>query len=105
MGSRANGTAKDNSDWDLFIFGNERILKSLRENLSLQDDKIDLFIVINGNDFVSPRTDKQGDLTGWRWKELSPSLAHYMESKEPTDGTGWYRSEIKTQEAIKLWSK
>lgn len=105
FGSRANGTAKETSDWDLFVFGNEQGLVSLRNNSSLKNDYVDILFVVNGDDFVSAWADKRGKLTEWQWKELSSTEASYIGTKEPADGTGWYRSEIKEQKAIKVWPK
>ncbi|MDP1758639.1 MAG: nucleotidyltransferase domain-containing protein, partial [Thermodesulfovibrionales bacterium] len=47
FGSRANGTAKETSDWDLFVFGNEQGLVSLRNNSSLKNDYVDILFVVN----------------------------------------------------------
>lgn len=105
FGSRANGTAKEISDWDLFVFGSEQYLVSLRNNSSLKNDSVDILFVVNGDDFVSPWADKQGTLSEWQWMETSSCEAKYIGTKEPTDGTGWFRAEIKEQKAIKVWPK
>lgn len=54
IGSRANNKAQEDSDWDLFVFGNDHTLSTLQENLSLRHPDIDLLIVYNGNDFREP---------------------------------------------------
>jgi len=83
IGSRANNSANENSDWDFFVFANEHILKSLKNNLYFKRENIDLFIVYNGNDFKEPWGDnpKKGSLREWKWKLLSDSSAHYTEIK------------------------
>lgn len=105
FGSRANDTFREDSDWDLFVFGNEQVLVSLRNNFSFKNDSIDILFVVNGDDFVSPWSDKSGRLSDWQWKEISSTEASYIGTKEPTDGTGWFRAEIKEQKAIKVWPK
>lgn len=105
FGSRANDSFREDSDWDLFVFGNEQVLVSLRNNSSFKNDSIDILFVVNGDDFVSPWSDKRGQLSDWQWTETSSCEAKYIGTKEPTDGTGWYRSETNEQKAIKVWPK
>ena len=105
FGSRANGTAKETSDWDLLVFGSEKVFNSIKGNCDLKNDFIDLMVVVDSENLASPWSNKRGQLSDWQWKEISSSEATYIGTKEPTDGTAWYRSETKKQKAIKVWPK
>ena len=92
IGSRTSDKAREDSDWDLIAFGNDRTLSSLQGNLSLRRPDIDLLVVYNGNDFKAPwETEsgkiKSGSLTGWKWERDadSPARAHYMGTKPGDD--------------------
>ena len=109
IGSRANNKAQEDSDWDLFVFGNDHTLSTLQENLSLRHPEIDLLIVYNGDDFREPwETEiskaKSGSLTGWEWELDKDSLvrAHY-------NGTKWKDDEfgvtVTREVAKRVWPK
>ncbi len=51
IGSRANGTATESSDWDFIAFGTEATLKYLRAATQLHRAKTDFLVVTNGEDF------------------------------------------------------
>ena len=44
IGSRANGTATENSDWDLLIFGPANIHKTIKNYPELRRKDIDLLV-------------------------------------------------------------
>ena len=109
IGSRANDKAREDSDWDFFVFGNDHTLSTLQENLSLRHPDIDLLVVYNGNDFREPwETEsgkaKSGSLTGWEWELDKDSLvrAHY-------NGTKWKDGEfgvtVTREVAKRVWPK
>jgi len=54
FGSRANGTAKDSSDWDFFVFANANVLHALRCDRWFQRTDVDLLIVTDGDNFECP---------------------------------------------------
>lgn len=98
FGSRANGTSKANSDWDLLAFGDRAILDAIRAGTTFRHPEIDLFIVYDGNRFENPWPDgdeaKLGRLHngfeydpnlyvyGYRWKELSEWEATYISTRD-----------------------
>lgn len=98
FGSRANGTPKANSDWDLLVFGDHPILEAIRANETFRQPEIDLFIIYDGNRFESPWPDgddtKLGRLQnsfdfdpdlyvyGYRWKEISEKEAIYISTRD-----------------------
>ena len=109
IGSRANDKAREDSDWDFLVFGNDHTLSTLQENLSLSRPDIDLLVVYNGNDFREPwETEsgkaKSGSLTGWEWGLDKDSLvrAHY-------DGHKWKDGEfgvtVTREVAKRVWPK
>lgn len=98
FGSRANGSSKADSDWDLLAFGDRAILDALRADNTFRHPEVDLFIVHDGNRFESPWPDgdeaKLGRLQngfefnpdryvyGYRWKELSEREAAYVSTRD-----------------------
>ena len=54
IGSRANNTFRDDSDWDFIVFADKNTLKELQQDSAFDKDNIDLLIVYNGNDFEEP---------------------------------------------------
>lgn len=90
IGSRANGTATKNSDWDFMIFGSKDILKSLRTDSRFHFDLIDLLVVYNGRDFEKPwgEKSKSGSLSEWNWKEADSNNATYRATKPIYDENG-----------------
>ena len=83
LGSRANGTERPDSDWDLLVFGTREILDALKHNQQFHPQIVDLLVVYNGNDFEQPWGEKQklGSLTEWCWKESSENEATYRATK------------------------
>lgn len=90
FGSRANGSATPCSDWDYMVFANEATLAKLRGDSRFHCSGIDLMVVTDGNQFVSPLTEyarsKSGSLSdkdgGWHWARLSPTKAMYRATKD-----------------------
>lgn len=93
FGSRANNIFKDDSDWDVWIFSNRKILELLKENQSLKQESklkgIDTMIVYNGENFENPWPEwekgtvitKQGLLSEWKWEQTSALKANYEGTK------------------------
>lgn len=89
MGSRANGTARTDSDWDILIFGDMELLDALRKEEPLEET--DILVVHDGDAFQSPWNKtgegvlKSGSLSGWEWKRKSETEATYSGTKWPND--------------------
>jgi predicted nucleotidyltransferase len=108
FGSRANETETNESDWDLLVFASDKTLSKLRNDNKFKQEKIDMLVVIDGDSFEEPwyiDQPKKGSLSNWNWKIISPAKATYTGTKEPTNGSDWYRSEVTIQFAIRLWVK
>ena len=101
LGSRANGTGRIDSDWDLLIFGNEQVLSELRSAEALNCRDFDVLVVYDGDRFESPWQRKDGSLSSWQWRKLSNKRAEYFATK-PKDNDG-FAVEINRQEAIRVW--
>jgi predicted nucleotidyltransferase len=105
MGSRANGTHRPDSDWDYFVFGNERILRSLARRRKFHQPDIDPLIVYDGNQFRKPWADgprwKTGSLSAWQWNLVGHGEATYWATK-PREGDDFY-VDGKTARARLVW--
>ena len=90
-GSRANGSARPDSDWDYMAFADEATLTALRSDSRFHRAGIDLMIVTNGDQSAAPWTDHSGSKSGtlakvdggWHWERLSPTQATYRATKPP----------------------
>jgi len=89
FGSRANGSAKPESDWDYMAFAEDKTLAALRGDSRFHCAGIDLMIVIDGDNFAAPWTEdsrsKGGRLAkvdgGWHWTKRTATRATYQASK------------------------
>jgi hypothetical protein len=110
MGSRANNTYREDSDWDLLVFADERALEILRGHQELKRADVDVLVVYNGKDFVELWPEivngrawpKSGSLSGDKssaWHQPSPTKAEYEGTKRSPQGP--IVREVKR--AIKLW--
>lgn len=85
IGSRADGSAQPNSDWDYLIIADQGTLESLSAKPEFNDTKVDLLVVYDGDNFRKPWLDgdreKHGSLSGWDWNQTSESEAHYRATK------------------------
>jgi len=87
IGSRANGRARDTSDWDYMVFADEDLVPSLRADTSFTAPNIDLLIVNPDRvRFRKPWPEPEGhhkrgwldeSENGWRWTTTSQGRAHY----------------------------
>ncbi len=109
IGSRANEKAREDSDWDLIVFGNDRTLSSLQRNLLLRRPDIDLLVVYKGDDFRAPwETEsgkgKSGSLTGWKWERDKNShvRAHYKGTKGKD---GEFEVTVTREVAKRIWPR
>lgn len=81
IGSRANGIAREDSDWDLLVFGGELVFKTIKNDTTLHNDNVDLLVVL-GDRFVKPYGEpKEGSLQNWKWKTVSDVKATYEGKK------------------------
>ncbi len=82
IGSRANGTAKLESDWDFLIFGDCLVFEQIKSNPEFHLDNIDLLVVAKDGTFEKPYgSEKSGNLSDWNWQLKSPETATYQSSK------------------------
>ena len=90
LGSRANNSANENSDWDIMIFADHYVLNALKMNVSFKHQDIDLLVVYDGNKFEQPwvslsrvgtKRTKKGELKQWDFRETENNVAVYSGSK------------------------
>ena len=55
FGSRANGRARAESDWDLLAFANQQVFSIIHDSWMQIPEGVDLFVVTDGNSFRSPK--------------------------------------------------
>jgi hypothetical protein len=105
FGSRANNTARPDSDWDLLAFANPRTLDELGANTHYQQPDVDLLVVLDGDEFREPWGDnpKRGWLTEWEWTRISATEASYTSPSREATASEWNRP-LTRFKAICLWS-
>lgn len=82
IGSRANGTAREDSDWDLLVFSSSSISQTIKEMHQFKRDDIDLLIVEPSGEFATVFGEpKSGSLTEWKWEKISDDRAEYESCK------------------------
>jgi predicted nucleotidyltransferase len=105
IGSRANETARDDSDWDLLVFASREVFEALSKDDSFSRPDVDLLVVYDGDNFESPysgvddRKSKKGSLQKWEWRHFSFDFASY-EACKPGEGI---HIDIERRSGIKIW--
>lgn len=104
FGSRSNGNARPDSDWDLFAFANPEVFARLRADHGRRHRDIDLLVVIDGTEFEAPWgvKPKRGWLSEWEWKELSTTEASYTAPSRENTGSEWNHP-LQLLKAIRIW--
>jgi len=100
FGSRANGTARPDSDWDYLAFADWPTLGALRSDARFNREGVDLLIVVDGVRYEKPWPDRRGikygtladDIGGLRWKQLTPTTATYTATKQV--GASWWEMAV-----------
>jgi hypothetical protein len=78
IGSRANGNANNDSDWDFLVFSSELIEQKIRQNTKSHREDVDLLLVNKEGSFSKPfGKPKGGSLSKLKWRQVSEKLAHY----------------------------
>ena len=104
IGSRANGTAKDSSDWDFIAMGTIATLDFLKKSTLFHRSDVDFLVVTDGDGFMSAwgGREKGGYLSEWGWEQQSETLANYNQTKwiDSTDGSDVQTTRVR---AIRVW--
>lgn len=78
IGSRANGSERDDSDWDFLVFSSSPIHEEIKNNAVFHREDVDLLIIGENGEFSKPfGKPKAGSLMKWKWNQVSDVLAHY----------------------------
>jgi hypothetical protein len=105
IGSRANESARADSDWDYIVFADERTLSLLRCDESLRRPDIDVLMVFDGDSFEEPwptaHRKKHGSLHGWGWRRLAMKKAVYRATKVKPDDE--FNVTVASQYARRVW--
>lgn len=104
IGSRANGSSRPDSDWDLLVFGPEDTFARLHAAVDLHRDDVDCMVVLEGGDLQSAwgRRIKSGALYRWHWDRTGDREATFVESKWREEG-GREVLSSRTRRALLLW--
>jgi hypothetical protein len=105
IGSRANGTSTDASDWDFLAFGSEATYACLQASPRLQLSGTDFLIVTDGDGFrgVWDGEDKAGSLADWEWKAVSDTVSEYTQLKLVFDREHQLDGVFTRRKAIRVW--
>lgn len=76
IGSRANGSARPNSDWDILIFGKNLKLNIFSEILEATSSEVDVLIVYDYPYFSNFDSSKTGSLSDWKWSPVGISATY-----------------------------
>jgi hypothetical protein len=105
IGSRANGTARSQSDWDYVVFADQTTLNAIRNNQNLADPLVDMMVVYDGNNFEKPWMDgdriKKGSLLGWKWTQASDNSATYRATKARVGED--FNVDVQTSNALRIY--
>ena len=106
IGSRANNTAHETSDWDLLAFGNKKALACIRKHRELHRPDVDFLVVTNGDVFINAwgNCDKTGSLSQWEWKQKSDVEAEYTEVKS-SPGANYGNVALKRRLGLRIWAR
>ena len=82
VGSRANGTEREDSDWDILTFVEEDV--SPRD---IRDDRVDVIKVdLKGNYLLEGQNSYLiGSFDKWGWRDLGCEKANYSVRRTPSD--------------------
>ena len=107
FGSRANGTDRANSDWDLLVFANQSVLSQLRADTKFHKESVDLLVVYDGNNFENAwgSRKKTGDLKAWLWHSINETHATYDGTKGQVNEAGEeeFNVIVRTERAIRIF--
>jgi len=105
IGSRANDTAKEDSDWDFIVFADQAILECIKGEKDLHLPNVDFLVVYDGESFVNAwgEKEKTGSLSHWQWKQTSSDQAEYKGAKWIDGEDGGVVSQ--RHKAILMWPK
>jgi predicted nucleotidyltransferase len=116
LGSRANKLVHKDSDWDILVFANSKVLTQLRQNERFNQSSkylnIDLLVLHDDNHFEAPWTSpdrtgkeriKKDTLSNWKFKidKADINLAHYKGTHDPT----LHKEFSQNYMAYKIWRR
>lgn len=110
FGSRANGTNRTDSDWDLLLFSNDDGFQKINQAKSLRRENIDLLVAVNEN-WLSPWADdktKQKELSAavLNWEIVGIGRACYLGRPKYKNLQEWWKESNSPQDtlcAYQIW--
>jgi len=86
LGSRASGSERPESDWDLLVFADEGSFAAMQSDPDVRAAGVDLLVVSSGDRFEQPWREaaelaKFGYLSTWEWTPVSETEATYLSTR------------------------
>jgi hypothetical protein len=107
IGSRADGSAQNTSDWDYLVIADQGTLESLSAKPEFNDPEVDVLVVYDGDNFRKPWLDgdreKHGSLTGWDWNRTSETEARYRATKPRSNDD--FNSWVSQGRAVRVYAR
>ena len=105
----ADGAAKatDVAAYELLVFADRPTLEVLRKSDHLHRPDVELLVVIDGDRFENAWGQRRlsGSLARWAWRQISPTLAYYDESKwAEREGSGGAVVRVR-RKAVLIWER
>ncbi len=104
IGSRANGTERPGSDWDLVVFGRAGSLNCLKKRRELHRSDVDCLVMTDSDQFVSAwgPDRKSGSLSGWEWARVAAGQVEYTETKGRGTGDS-FNVVLNRKNGVRVW--
>jgi hypothetical protein len=98
---------RENSDWEYLVFANVRLINSLRRKPELNRHDVDLFVVYEGDRFMSPWRDgkrvKSRSLSKWDWEVVGEAEATYRATKWRSDSE--FNINLRVGRGRRVWKR
>jgi hypothetical protein len=106
VGSRANDSYRENSDWDFICFISESVTERSARSAIVDIIQVDCL----GESLLEGQTlDLKGMFSSWRWHDLKNGKATYVSRITPNVplGQAYDHSDVKlvTNNALRIWVK
>lgn len=104
IGSRANGTASDTSDWDFLVYGGSTTLDCLKSHEEFHRSDVDCLVLVDARFENAWGKRKSLTLAELNWKDTCESQAMYTEAKW-SDQEGSAGVVSRRRRAVRVWKK
>jgi predicted nucleotidyltransferase len=105
IGSRANRSERDESDWDFVVFTSQSGIEKLEANEELRSREFDLLARTGDGDWISPwKSEGKWILRDFlKWRRTSERTATYLGRPDAPSGDWLDGQRCPEQDAIRIW--